>query len=78
MHTKASLLALALAKADRETPKLSTLIYEDETTRPLSRQVIAMLAAENDLTVVMRLPLPPMTEGQGLQIGDEDKEDVEE
>ncbi len=78
MDAKSRSLALALAKPEREAPKLSTWIYEDETTRPLSLQVIALLAAENDSTVLMRLPLTTVAEAPGLQIGDEDEEEDEE
>ena len=77
MHKKASSLAAALEKADRDVPKLD-VGFDDESTRPVPLSLIRMfsqeLAGEGDVTVSLKIGVPKDNTDAGIQIdtGDSD------
>jgi hypothetical protein len=74
MHKKASSLAAALAKADRDVPKLDAA-FDDETTRPVPLALIRMFSQEIDGTVCLKIALPDDAAAEETQVGTVNREE---
>jgi len=73
MHKKASSLARALEKADRDIPKLDTAAFEDESTRPVPLALLRLFVEAGDPTLSMKIAVPDAPTEAGIPIDTDDK-----